>query len=267
MSDSIIVPDWRRPVVAVPLAQAFPELGTVKEFRSKTCIFNEDRTKLFDVVSDRYSVIDHRSAFEMLEKAMKEMFGEGMSKSVVRSLNGGARIRAEFSIPIPNLEVKRGDLVKVGVQMLNSYDRSSPFIATLYGSRLVCTNGMSVGTSYGSIKAIHSGSNRESLILNRLEDMIGEIPRLRELWREWLDVRMTYEDAVELIGERFPNKYVEPILLKELYPMSKWDLYNHLTRFATHDTATINRRMTFDSTISRMFYPRSEDDELIDIED
>lgn len=254
----IIVPEWRKPVVAVPLTQAFPELNEVKEFKSKICLFNHNRTRVFDVVSDKYHVIDHGQALDVMTDAVQNYFSDTDITPNVRSLNGGARIVASFSLPIPSVVVKKGDITDITLSVRNSYDRSSPFIATLGGLRLVCTNGMKAGTAFGSIKAKHVGSGdteaRDEEIFSELDRMVKGVPKLKELWKEWLDTKVTYDDAVELLAGKFPGKYLAPVLDASRFPRSKWDLYNDLTRFATHDTKSIQRRMDFDDRIAALFY-------------
>lgn len=254
----IITPEWRKPVVVVPLTQAFPELGEVKEFRSKVCLFNHSRTRVFDVVSDKYHVIDHGQALDVMTEAVQDYFSDTHIQANVRSLNGGARIVASFRLPIPSVMVKKGDLTDITLSVRNSYDRSSPFIATLGGLRLVCTNGMKAGTGFGSIKAKHVGTadpeERDEEIYRALDGMVKGVPRLQELWKEWIDTKITHDEAVELLAGKFPGKYLAPVLDASRFPRSKWDLYNDLTRFSTHDTKSIQRRMEFDDRIASIFY-------------
>lgn len=261
----IIVPEWRKPVIAIPLNQAFPELGEVKEFRSKVCLFNSDRTKIFDVVSDRYQVIDHGQMVDRLSSALEEYF-EKPVRCDVRSLNSGARVMAKFSLPIAPIKVGKNDISEITLQMRNSYDRSWVFSAVLGAFRLVCSNGMTVGEKFGVIKARHVGFDDSESLLEELDYLISRAPTLKETWLSWRDTRMTYEGAYELLNEQFPARYLDPILIEDRFPRSKWDLYNDLTRFSTHDTKTINRRVEFDDRISRLFYGSVdvEDAELVE---
>lgn len=254
----IITPEWRKPVIAVPLTQAFPELGEVKEFKSKVCLFSHDRKKVFDVVSDKYHVIDHGQALDVVLDGIKDYFSDDKLEANVRSMNGGARIFASVKIPVPNVQVKKGDLTAMSITIRNSYDRSMPFLATLSGLRLICTNGMTAGTAFGSIRARHVGNAdaeaRDEELHTNLDTMVKSIPELREVWRQWADTKVTIEEAHALLSGKFPGKYLNPVLDASRFPRSKWDLYNDLTRFATHDTKSIQRRLEFDDLIARLFY-------------
>lgn len=261
--NQITVPEWRKPVVAVPLTQAFPELNEVKEFKSKVCLFNHDRTRVFDVVSDKYHVIDHGQALDVLTEAVQGYFTDLTIVPTVRSFNGGARVAATIKIPVAPIVVKKGDVTEVSISVRNSYDRSAPFNATLAGLRLICTNGMKTSDQFGSINAKHVGTAdpaaRNADIYAGLERMVQSTPELQNLWREWAETRVTYDEAVALLAGKFPEKYLLPVLDTSHFPRSKWDLYNDLTRFATHDTKTIQRRLDFDDRISKLFYATADE--------
>ena len=248
------IPDWRKPIVAVPLSQAFPEFGEVKEFRSKKCLFNADRTKLFDVVSSKYQVVDHGAAVDEISGALAKYFGKEV-QSHIRSLDGGARLMGEFKLPIAPVKIGRQDVNEITLTLRNSYDRSWAFQATLGAFRLVCSNGMMIGEEFGNLSMKHvGGDTKDSQILEHLDVIIQRAPKLQQIWTEWADTPMEYEDAVNLIVGHFPSKYSEPVLDESHFPQTKWAFYNALTRFATHDTKSVRRRVEFDEKISRLFY-------------
>lgn len=253
----IATPEWQQPVIAMPLTQAFPQFDQVKEFRSKVCLFNHDRTKVFDVVSNRYQVIPHITAFTQINEGLEEFFGKPV-KSDVRSINGGARMSAKFRLPIKPIQIAKGDVSEITLMLRNSYDRGWTFSATLGAFRLVCSNGMMIGESFGKISARHLQSvepDPEQIpLLEQLSDMIARAPELKALWEEWADVRMTFETAQALLAGQFPARYLDPVLQESHFPRTKWQLYNDLTRFSTHDTKSLNRRLEFDEKISRLFY-------------
>lgn len=251
------IPEWQRPVIAMPLTQAFPELQEVKEFRSKICLFNHDRTRVFDVVSNRYQVIPHEQAFRQVNTALEEYFGAPVV-SDVRSIGGGARIAARFKLPIKPIKLGKDDVSEITMLLRNSYDRGWTFSANLGAFRVICSNGAKVGESFGSIRARHLQSVEENPneipLLEQLDVMIARAPELKQLWEEWGDTRMTFGDAQALLTDEFPKRYMDPILIEERFPKTKWELYNELTRFSTHDTKSLQRRMEFDDKIAKLFY-------------
>ena len=259
------IPEWRKPIISVPLQQAFPQIGEVKEFKNKVCLFNHDRSKLLDVVSPRYQVIQHSEAFDQINSGLMDYFETLDIKSTVRSLDGGVRIRAEFKLPIAPIKLGRADINEITMVMQNSYDRSLVFSAELGAFRLICSNGMKIGQSFGSIKLRHLYAPDSSTLLEDLDRMIARAPLLKDKWEEWSDTKISFDEALDMVGTQFPEKYVGPILIEERFPETKWQFYNDLTRFATHDVGSVRRRMEFDDIISRMFYSDNiEDAELVD---
>lgn len=250
------IPEWRKPIVAVPLSQHIPELSQVKEFRSKLVLLNHDRSKLFDVVSSKYRVVQHGQAIDTVEQALQEYFGKGSDiKGSVRAIDGGARVIAEYRLPIKPINLGGKDVNELTITVRNSYDRSWPLDASLGAFRLICSNGMRIGEEFGSMSLKHVGSEESGSVLDHLDLIISRAPRLKEVWTEWADTRIERDDAVELLEGQFPAKYLDPILgERAVYPMTKWQLYNHLTRFATHDTQSLRRRVEFDEKISQLFY-------------
>ena len=258
-------PAWRQPVIVVPLQQVFPDLSEIKEFRSKVCIFNHDRTKLFDVVSPRYHVIQHAEAFDRVEEGLEAYFKKKVTSNI-RTIDGGARFRAEFKLPMRPIKVGGSDVSEITMVMQNSYNRSLTFSAELGAFRLICSNGMKIGQSFGSIKARHVSGVEGWNILDAVDKMVLNAPRLKEVWQEWEGQWVQYEEAVELLNGQFPDKYLTPVLSEERYPRTKWQLYNDLTSFATHDVGSVRRRMEFDDRIASLFYGDAgiEGAELVD---
>lgn len=255
--DPTPLPEWKKPVIAVPLSQAFPTFDEVKEFRSKVCLFNHDRTTLFDVVSPKYQVVQHSDAIGRITSGLAEYFGTNVEPSV-RSLKQGAIISAEFKLPVDPIKIRGGrDANEITINVRNSYDRSEPFSATLGAFRLICSNGAKIGETFGSINARHVGADGSDYILNALSLMVERAPKLKDLWSEWDDTKLSYEEAVDMVDGLFPMKYLEPVLDESRFKggRSKWDFYNDLTRFATHDTTSVRRRMQFDDIIANIFYP------------
>lgn len=256
-------PVWMMPIIHVPLQQAFPALGEVKEFSNKICLFNHDRTKVFDVVSPKYQVIEHGDAYARINRALKTHFHKEVSCNV-RSFNQGARIRAEFKLPVPPIRLGKTDVSELTLVLRNSYDRCWSFSALLGAFRLICSNGMMIGTQFAGIKGKHVGTLDDASMLASLEHMIGQAPRLKDVWEEWQDTTLSRIEVEELLENQFPKKYLDPIFAERWEDQSKWDLYNKLTAFATHDTRSLQRRVEFDEKIAKLFYGDIEDGELIE---
>lgn len=249
------VPVWRRPTVSVPLAQAFPQLGEIKEFKERVCIFNEDRSKLFNVVSPRYAIIPHGTVIDLIEEGLQ---AEGIRYTpTIRSLESGARLSAEFMLDsVPMVDIGRGDKSKLKIMVRNSYDGSWKFSMRLGAFRLICSNGAVIGRSFGLLSGKHFGTLSARVMQGGIQTMVNSGASLGELWSEWADTPVTHEEATELLTEKFPEKYLVPILEESRFPRSKWDLYNDCTAFSTHNTPSVFRRLEFEDKIADIFYDR-----------
>lgn len=262
---AIGTPDWRRPVIRMPLAQAFPEFSEVKEFKSKVCLFSEDRSRVFDVVSDRYQLVEHGQAVDVVEQALSKYFTKASDlKFNIRSTANGARIRGEVRLPIAPVKIGKNDVSHLTLLLRNSYDRTSVFSAKLGAFRVVCSNGMVIGDTFGQITARHVGA-QEALtegdsILDQLDQIIHRAPMVRQVWQEWQDTPFTQEDMQEALGTWLPALYREPLLDdgKWKAPRSKWEAYNDLTHMSTHLTKSPQRRQEFDEIIAKIFYNEVE---------
>lgn len=265
-ASAVAIPDWQQPVLRLPLNQAFPELGGIAEFRNKVCLFNADRTRCFDVVSPRYQIVEHGEAIQRIISTLNTYFGTSNHEASVRTFGNGARMSAIIELPVLKpVVVAKGDISKLRLSVRNSYDRSCIFRAELSALRLVCTNGMTMAERYGSIRMKHLAGNQDdeedreeanAALMADLDAMVTGAPKLQEKWKEWADTKITRLQAVDMIEEAFPRMYTDPILDEARWDVERtmWQFYNDLTHMSTHLTQSVQRRMTFDDTIAKLFY-------------
>lgn len=269
------VPAYAQPIIRVPMNQAFPQLGEVREFANKVCLFSHDRSQLFDVVSPRYNVMEHGRAVVAIEDALVRQFGKGAAPKLnVRTFKDGARMVATAELPIPHVKLAVGDVTALSITVRNSYDRSCGFSATGSGRRLVCTNGMSFGKAFGAVSARHITSAYDAeeengmgdAIFDQLGVIIARMPLVKERWERWVQERITREQAETMVAGWLPAKYSEPLLdtAKWVRGQTMWDWYNSLTHMSSHLTESVQRRVQFDETISRLFYTDDEESEYVD---
>ena len=279
MSQIVATPAWAKPVIRVPLNQAFPQLGEVREFKNKIALFNHDRTKLFDVVSPRYNVMEHGRAVQAMEDALFLIFGSKAPKMSVRTFNDGARLVATAKLPIASIkmptDLKLGDVMDLGITMRNSYDRSCTFVAEGSANRLACLNGMRMSKAFGQVSSRHITSADDAeermgdAILDQLGNIIHRLPLVKERWERWTVEKITHDAAELMVAGWLPAKYAEPLLDEAKWgkngEKTMWAWYNELTHMATHQTSSIQRRVEFDERIGQLFY--TDDAEDMDLEE
>lgn len=261
----IIVPEWQKPVIRVPLNQAFPQMGEIKEFKNRICLFSEDRSRLYDVVSPRYQLVEHGAGIQRIQEGLERYFGKGSNMvPSVRTFTGGARLNAEFKLPI-KVKIARDDESEVTVKVRNSYDRSCSFLASLGTLRLVCTNGATVGDEWGSVRMKHINVDQndeqarreaDADLMHQIDLMVTQAPKLKEKWSEWADKKIDLLTATTAIQGAFPRMYTDPILDEAKWKTERtmWQFYNDLTYMSSHLTKSMQRRQTFDDRIAALFY-------------
>lgn len=248
--------------VSVPLRQQFPELGEIKEFADRVCIFSHDRTVLHGVLSSRYHLVDHGQLLIDAANAIENVTGKRPAMSV-ESLNKGGRMYATVELAdAPMIEVGIGDLSRVQLIFSNAYDGLMRFTCNLGAFRLVCKNGMAIGKRLGgfSVKHFAGTTLEEGLLEDRIAGILDKSAKLAPLWNRWSEEQVQYEPMKKKLEPLFSKKYLTAALDESSFPKTKWQLYNELTEQATHRTGSVARRLEMDQVIADAFYTKEQVD-------
>lgn len=255
--------DWQQNVHIMPLTQLFnqrPELVTTegpqwKQFEEKRVVVSEDHDRLFGVFSKKAVIVRHTELVESLQLMGQRLYGEDLPIDV-QSLDEGAKIIARLTLPEKHqLDVGNGDLSDMFLLAQNSYDHGYSFRLNIGVFRLVCTNGAVVGRTIDEIKAKEFVTRlKANTLAARLDRLVQKGADVVELWKTWMDVEIPRMPAELLLERYFPRKFYEPLLANAVFPMSKYALYNLLTRRSTHDIADSKARWGVDNIIARLFY-------------
>jgi hypothetical protein len=134
-----------------------------------------------------------------------------------------------------------GDSYRDGVLFANSYDGSTAVSAAYYAWRKVCQNGLHAWTKELAAKRIHVGSssvrNWVRLTIRRIRE---QRPEFEKIVQRAATERLE-EDVNEVlkrfnIGPKVSHKIVER--LERTNNLTRYDLGNALTSYATHELAT-----------------------------
>lgn len=255
--------DWQQNIHIMPLTQLFnqrPELVATegpqwKQFEEKRVVVSEDHDRLFGVFSKKAVIVRHTELVESLQLMGQRLYGEDLPLDV-QSLDEGAKIIARLTLPNKyQLDVGNGDLSDMYLLAQNSYDHGYSFRLNIGVFRLVCTNGAVVGRTIDEIKAKEFVTRlKANTLAARLDRLVQKGADVVELWKTWMDVEIPRMPAELLLERYFPRKFYEPLLANATFPMSKYALYNLLTRRSTHDIADSKARWGVDNIIARLFY-------------
>lgn len=227
----------------------------------KKAIVRTDTNKVLSVMGDDYTLVKHSDVLENIERTIPTE----LTNRKITLCRNGAILFAKYETPkIEAVEVKKGDIVKFGVEVFNSYDGSLPVGFMFTALRLVCTNGMTIPKSIARLSVRHIGGvnlgNVQEEFTKRLPLYINTSKR----WREWSNITPGQEQVDTFLkgalGERLRKQFSKSYQGAE--DKTVWGLYNLLTSYNTHNikirkSNTENKRLTqfnFEQRVLNGFY-------------
>jgi hypothetical protein len=266
MSLTIVENDtaWRQPIEVLPLIQAFPELGSlskfdaVKEFQQyneKKVVLSEDHDRLFGVFGKKSVVVKHEDLLDIMSEVYQKLYGDDGTINI-NSMKDGAQVVISMELPLETpLDLGNGDVSNLLLHTSNSYDKGLSLKIQTGVMRVICTNGAILGSRIASINAreLLDGFNTATLAA-KVHRMVDKAKGVTNIWQKWLDIHLNRSVVASVLERRLPQKFVEPILEVEDFPINKYELYNALTRRSSHDINTERGKWQMDSVISKVFY-------------
>lgn len=209
-----------------------------KEVPGRRAIIREDTGGVLGVVSDRYQLVPHGDVFKAASQVSKE-FGLGTEPDRVSVCKGGSVVFGRFfSQANGHVQVKVGDIVRVGVEIFNSYDGSMPVGLMLIAERLSCTNGMVVPETLTSFSVKHYPTLQLSDVRQYLGKVLQQVNRVAEKWHDWSETKAEEPKVREFFGEVFGHRKRSQLLVRYLQEREDdtvWGAYNFLTRHFSHE--------------------------------
>lgn len=246
-------PDFFTPVAA-PLIADFN--GAEVAVPNKKAIINGETGELVSVVGNEYRIIPNASVFGEFDNALAESGIDltGAYKTV-HSCNNGASTILGYSFPayettITDREV--GDVVRLSVTALNSYDGTSPFVARFSQDRLICQNSMVGLTDISYFAGKHTKGLVVEHAVEKIKQSIHMFLENAETYKKWANLSVSDAEAESMFQRmsikagyktEFNEKAVEDHMnqwRKESAKLGKnrWALYNTLTFWSTHAEVT-----------------------------
>ena len=196
------------------------------------------------VSTTKYGVLPNRTAFDMVFEAIDSL---GLNAKVVDCDMNGKMSRVRVGIEFPDIQVDPGDggtlVYRATVQ--NSYDGGTLFGFQHGAFRLICTNGMIIGTMIENFRKRHTASVEIGFaeVLRRFEQIITHAPEIMLKGTEKLIQTSPKLDAIEiseLVGNlaKMPAKYTKGFMEKFVQVdghVGWWEAYNAFTDMISHD--------------------------------
>ena len=236
-------------------------------------IVRNDNDYAIAVVGKNYNPVNHPDAFKTAENVimLSDLDIEGITRDVGCSHNG-ARAYATYTLPNHRVNLGReGDDVALTISARNSFDGSWSFIVEVGGYRFICTNLQVFANNF----AVHKSKHTRGLNLQHVADKLSESVKFydqeTELWKEMVDTKITYAQAMSTLAHLANAKAVDnhlkssdaPFYLTDILyepdvirnktmsnlwsrwmnnakslDATAWALYNAMTEWATHEMPT-----------------------------
>lgn len=213
---------------------------------NKKAVVRTDTMQPLGIVSDDYGLVKHSTVIDSFREAGK---GYGVEEKITLQRDG-AQLFYQMTFPKIEMEVKKGDLVRMMMIAKNSYNGMNSLQVIFGAFRLVCSNGMILGTQFISFNYKHIGT---------VGGMLDQ-----SLTNQYIEA---YKQYIKLFGERSPmiqemvkrpvagDKLFDPKVtempkylmveaennFKEAKDQSVWGYYNSLTYAVTHKSRKENQ--------------------------
>jgi len=194
---------------------------------------------IWQISGKNYTVVQHAALTKAVVCQLAAL-GLDDSHGRVDTWNEGGRIWV-IALSPSEFEPISGDRYRDGVLFGNSYDGSTAVSAAYYAWRKVCENGLHAWTKEMAARKIHVGSssvrNWVRLAIRRIREQRPEFERLvQRAAQERLDEDVNTVLKRLEIGPKVADKLVAK--LERTTDLTKYDLANALTSYATHELAT-----------------------------
>jgi len=245
MADTKIKIQPKKPAYAFPVELQPIYLADGKQVAKRKAVVRTDTMQSLGLVSDDYTLVPHSSVVDSLREAGKKYDIE----EKFALTHDGANMFYQMQFPRVQVEIGKGDLVQMTLTAKNSYNGMNSLQIIFGALRLVCLNGMVVGTEFLQFTYKHVGT------------MGGFIDG--ELVEKY---QVAYSNYIKLFGEKAPmisqmaktNVNAEGLFAKEAVNLptylldeaktsyetekdkSLWGYYNSLTYAITHKAKTKN---------------------------
>ena len=195
-------------------------------------IVREDTEQVLSCMSNEYKLVTNQEVFEKSSEVIKEFEG---TLTETKIFGNGARARWRYRFP-QAIKVGEDDM-HPEIIMGNSYDGTSQVYMMMGAYRLICSNGMIIGVTFGKFNNRHSVYNPNVKQLDTvLPDMIRTaITAIENDLPELQNIKLNPSDVSKIV-ELFPEQSIENLVqyLLTNKPDTYWDLLNACTWMSTH---------------------------------
>ena len=181
-------------------------------------------------VSEDYRLVPNSAVAEVAHDVLQKT---GFDYEDHQILFDGKRFRQRFVLHEMQGEVKVGDVVKVVVDSINSYDGSTKFGLEFNALRLACENGLMISFMLGGFRFKHWGDRSFDEELKMAARQIGNVgnrlhflmPQLTEMTRK----KVKRADIQKIFSETELPLTLQAKVFNTISEDTYWGLYNAYT--------------------------------------
>lgn len=234
-------------------------------------IVDQREGHLFNICTGIYKPVYHEELIYMVEEASNKLPEFGKPTINVQLLADGGKLRVEVKFTEVEYDINPnrpgGDIVNPTIDVFSSYDLGWKYGGQFGAYRLICSNGAKVGTIFDSFKKRHLTSLDPMELSTTISSGMIKFSDQTDLWKNWATQKMlpkVYNDMWEELPFSAPEKEKIEMLpeagTKLLLPealksgdLTRWDFFNVVTQYATHEIKSEIRRIEIQPTITRVF--------------
>ena len=215
-------------------------------------IVREDTNEVLSCMTNKYQLVSNNEVFNSTSAVLKDV---GAELSNAEIFGNGARTMWEWKLPNIKIEVRENDFVNPQIIIKNSYDGSTEVSAIAGAYRLICTNGMIIGTTIGKSGIRHN-------IWTDMDNFYGIVQEMIHMAEQvfstdfpiLIDTPVKQNHIADLI-EMLPMQTMDGLIgYMKSHPIKNyWDLLNAGTWITTHQ---MDSRKEATHVLSKKLYPK-----------
>lgn len=203
-------------------------------------IWNVDTNKLACIAGEDYSIVQHGEVAKQFVEVLQTLGLSGSGQ--VRNLHDKVEIKFLFDKLELVSDGEKG--IKLGVRLVNSYNKQNCLQGELFAWRLICSNGMMLGEVISGVelKRVHTGEiDVRKEIRDFLKNAIESSDKLKRLVNIAMEDTLEWDYCKKILGVIVHQQKYRDFIEKRVNLMhengqalTRWDIYNIVTDLATH---------------------------------
>lgn len=206
----------------------------------RKAIWNNEKQHCSSIVSKQYNLVQHQDVFDSVKEALENL----NLQTNFKIHDGGDRFSVDVVFEGQNIDCGKGEVFGAGFRLINSYNKTTGVTIQPFLIRLACMNGMVVNDILKvGFSVTHSSKmclEFEAHIPKLLNDLSNSNERIKRILNNAIGDSIEWEVLDKLLNKMQINnkhkKAITEILIKNRIgkEITRWDLYNAFTNYATH---------------------------------